>query len=331
MKRLNRLNLFCNSNFALGVMVGMTVSTVLILIGTYQKATFGSMSTVERSGNDYNCKFSIIYNKPPKTAGTFIQASIRNWTDSSPWNMENCRGYRAIETNLYLSDCVPREDDGCTVLSSHMILDRHTRRMITERLPSARFLTSTRYPPHRLLSLFLQIRSLSVDQFAGDDSGKMESLFHSFLEKFNPWTVYNYHTGETRTGACPLTRMEQTDVLLLAGRFDLVVDASLSNYSNVIMEHYGLFKLQMLSEIEQDEPSVNRRGSILYKPSRNTMELIKNVSCVEVELHRALHVRMASLYEQATGNPCINHGNIDSLSTCLDEMERRLMDPSWVL
>lgn len=271
---------------------------------------------------NHQCPFPIVYNKPPKTAGTYVQTLITNWAAQTGRGNFLCGGRRAVETSVYLQECVPRDDDGCGVVNCHLHLTPESKDILRRRLPNYRALTTTRYPAHRIVSLFLQLNLFKSNEIK--DHVEMEKLLQYFLQyKFNPWTLYNFHTGQYRKGSCPLRRVDTIDIFRLAGQYDLVVDANLPKVSNDILRDHGLFQFPNIA----DEKNV--RGAAHLSLSDETKQMIRNVSCVEDALHKALHLRMASLYEKATGKPCIEHGRIEELSSCLLEMEQRSLNSSW--
>lgn len=139
--------------------------------------------------------------------------------------------------------------------------------------------------------------------------------------------MYNYHAGVARTGNCPLSSQERLDIFDVATKYDVVIDANLVNASNTILEYYGLFQLPK----PEMEVTANVRGTLGLNVSEEVRRMIKSVSCVEDELHRAFHMRMASLYEKITGKKCIRHGDINELGSCMEEHEAEFLKNSWVV
>lgn len=113
----------------------------------------------------------------------------------------------------------------------------------------------------------------------------------------------------------------------MATKYDVVIDANLVNASNTILNHYGLFKLPR----PEMEVTANVRGTLGLNFSKEVKDMIKSVSCVEDELHRAFHMRMASLYERITGKKCIRHGDINELGSCMQQHEAEFLNKSWVV
>lgn len=263
-------------------------------------------------------KFSIAYNKPPKTGSSTMITVLRDWAKETNRLFVNCRGERAYESNLYLSDCVPRHDDGEVVFGTHFYLNPIALSMIQRRLPSVRLLTTTRYPTHRMLSLYLETNKLNFTNVDNEvEQIAYEKGLQEFLTKFNPWSLYNYHTGSLRYKLCPLTNQEKMEIHELASRYDIVVNLNLRQESNVILKHFNLFQIP---DVRTDS-QINRRGASDFQLAPDTMELVKNMSCMETELHQALMLRMASLYEFITGEDCITHGTMDTVTTCLEQRE----------
>lgn len=280
-------------------------------------------NTTKLLEKESRCEFPIVYNKPPKTAGTYIQKLITDWTSRTNRTNYLCGGKRAIETSIYLQECVSRQDDGCGVFNAHIVLTPQAMSILNKRLPNHWLLTSTRYPPHRIVSLFLQLNLYKMDNKSNAD--EVEKRLQLYLRQFNPWVHYNFHSGENLKGTCPLQRSDVVRIFNLASQFDLVVDANIPEESNVILKDHGLFQFPV------SITPVNVRGAGDMKLSEKTLELIQNVSCVEDTLHKALHLRMASLYEKASGKHCIKSARIDDLVTCLDVKERVTLQHSWIV
>lgn len=269
------------------------------------------------------CDFELVFNKPPKTAGTFIQTLITEWATRTGRPNILCHGRRAVETAVYLQECLPYNDNTrCSVLNAHLLLTPAVRSLLSTRIPNHRILTSTRYPAHRIVSFFLQLNLAKASS-----NSTTEADLHSFLRGFNPWDLYNFHSGEKRRGSCPLRRDDVIDIFQLAGRFDLVVDANLPEESNIILEHFNLFRFPTGNK----QPRVNVRGAGNMKISETTKSLIREVSCVENEIHRAMHLRMASLYEKITGKDCIKSGRLPDITSCLDEREKVYLKSQWTV
>lgn len=265
------------------------------------------------------CEFAVVYNKPPKTASTFIQGVITNWTEETRRPNHICAN-QSLESALYLHECLPRAANPCGVVNCHLVLTPSINAILTRRLPNYRLLTSTRYPPHRIVSNFLQ-----VNLFQAHESAIMHTELTNYLrDKFNPWKLYNYHTGEHRTGCCPLRMEEKTLIVDAVTKYDLVIDANLPHISNAILKHHGLFQLPVQAD------RVNNRGASTFTLPTQAVHALQNVSCVEQELHKALQMRMASLYEQATGFSCIQHGRPNDLASCVGTEEKEALRENWL-
>lgn len=265
------------------------------------------------------CPYPLVYNKPHKTASTFIQSLITNWTMETNRGNYVCAG-QSLETAFYLPECIPRESDGCGVLNCHVILSPEVHSILNTRMPGHRILTSTRYPPHRIVSNFLQINFVQPD--AVNETYDALRLYLS--KKFNPWKLYNYHTGEGRVGSCPLQASDKHAIYNMVMKYDIVIDANLVEESNDILKHNGLFTFPEASS------KLNFRGASGMSLPDDIKDLLRDVSCVEKELHKALQMRMASLYEQATGKSCVKHGRPDKMSSCLADKERVVLGENFL-
>lgn len=314
-------------SFLVGALVTLglyiVISSVTSVSSTgFKEQSIRSLSNFKQRGS---CEFPIVYNKPPKTAGTYIQTLITDWTRKSGRANYLCGGKRAIETSVYLHECVSREDDGCGVFNAHLVLTPQATTILSQRLPNYRLLTSTRYPAHRIVSFYLQLNLYKTENMSDHDQvekGLQEYLRH----QYNPWAQYNFHTGGYRKKtSCPLRLPERIDIFNVASQYDLVVDANVPEISNIILRDHGLF------QFPEDGDPVNVRGAGDMNLSAETLDLIRNVSCVEEELHRAFHMRMASLYEKATGKTCVESGRVEDLKTCLEEEERKNLKHTWLI
>lgn len=314
-------------SFLVGALVTLGLYIVLSSITSVSSTDLSGQSI--RSLTSFNlrgsCEFPIVYNKPPKTAGTYVQTLITDWTRKTGRANYLCGGRRAVETSVYLHDCVSRNDDGCGVLNAHLVLTPQATTILKQRLPNYRLLTSTRYPAHRIVSFYLQLNLFKTENMS-DPNQVERGLQHYLRNQYNPWGLYNFHTGEYRKKtSCPLRQSERLDIFNLASQYDLVVDANVPEISNVILRDYGLFQFPEIAD------HVNVRGAGEMNLSKETLDLIRNVSCVEDEMHRAFHMRMGSLYEKATGKTCVESGRIDDLKTCLEEQERENLKHTWLI
>lgn len=265
------------------------------------------------------CAFPLVYHKPPKTASSFIQSVITEWTEETGRGNYIC-AQRPAESNILLHECVSSSGDACGVLNCHIFLDSHARALLTERLPNHRLLTSTRYPPHRIVSFFLHLNNYRASNLQNETGNVMNEL-RQYLSEYNPWKLYNYHTGEARSGACPLTQGEKVTIFSMAARYHIVIDANLRHVSNAILKQQSLFTLPHV-EGERNKD----RGAYKLSLPGDIQNTIQHVSCVERVLHRSLQLRMASLYETATGTPCVFQDG----STCIEHLEKEALQSNWI-
>lgn len=269
------------------------------------------------------CAFNLVYVKPPKTAGTFIQKVITNWTKGNGRPNFICAA-QALETNLYLHECLPRDiKDSCGVFNSHIVVDRNAARTLAERMPNYRLLTSTRNAAQRVVSVFLQKHLLVAH---ANNTVEIHDALRGYLNssKFKPWTLYNYYTGDGRTGNCPLTPEDKDHIDMLVGKYDIVIDANIPDESNTILKYHGLFQLPI--QVER----VNQRGAWNLILPHDLQKVLFDVSCVDRAIHAGLQLRMASLYEQATGLRCVVHGRRGNRSSCIGDAERLALKKNWV-
>lgn len=245
----------------------------------------------QTQGLTSRCAFPFIYNKPHKTASTKIQADILHWAKSQRRPAYACNDYLST-ASMQMRECIPEEHSGCAIIATHVILSDVMRNILRSRIGDFWTVTSTRLPRDRVLSLFLQMRITTSEKIH-------ESLphLHTFLTSFNPWSLYNYHTGENRIGTCPMTTEEKILLRDVVNRYDVVIDANLTEHSNVILASKNLFTLS--------EKVSNVRGAknLVLTPELN--DLLKKKLCVEEELHFLFRMRMASAYQKITGKPCL--------------------------
>lgn len=263
----------------------------------------------------------LVYNKPPKTASTFIQELIVNWTERTKRPLYQCNRTPML-TMVNLRACVPVKPDACAVFSCHVYLNAFALQVFNDRIPGHLTLSSTRYPAHRVVSMFLFTR-----QFRDSDTG-IEGRLERFVNNMNPWELYNYHTGEFRTGTCPLTEDEKRRVFSAVSVYDIVIDANTPNASNKILNHFNLFKLPVLND-PTDRPK--ERGTVRVNLTEKVRNALKNKTCVEDALHTALQIKMASLYERATGEPCLFDPRLQTLDTCIQREEQHTLENYWSL
>lgn len=299
----------------------MLLALVLIISPTvvFRPILPGHVVSREASSTTPRCPYPLVYNKPHKTASTYIQSLITNWTAQTNRNNYICAG-QTLESAIYFPECIPHKPDECGVVNCHLLLSRQTQSILNVRMPGHRIITSTRYPPHRILSNFMQI-----NRFRGESSDKMYDDVRRYLTRsFNPWTLYNFHTGEKRLGSCPIKVLDKTDIYQMVMKYDLVIDANLVEESNIILKHHGLFTFP-------DKASkVNFRGASSLQVPEDIKQLLHNVSCVERELHKALQMRMASLLEKITGKNCVKHGRTHTMTSCIADREKEILGDTWM-
>lgn len=264
------------------------------------------------------CDFPIVYNKAPKTASSFLKAVITNWSKEVGRPAYKCPSTN-IRSGILLPDCVPEEPDSCGVLATHLVLNHNARTLLAKRMPDYKVIASTRYPPHRILSLYMFNRKIH------DDDPDLEKGLKYYLDTYNPWHQYNYLTGEARTGECPLDLYQLRDITSLVSTFDIVIDVNVREESNKILKHYNLFQIPEQPDLAD---RLKEFGAVRANISSEYLDMLRDKACVEFELHRAMQYRMASLYEKATGEKCIQG---DSMNNCITERESEFLKSSWTL
>lgn len=301
----------------------LLLTTFCLLLTSHANSSLSASLLIPRYAFKQRCPYPIVYNKPPKTASSFITTVMRDWANATSRPSYKC-SMTPIMTSVLLPDCLPKTPDSCAVVHNHIFLSPSTTAFLRQRLPGYRVITSTRYPPHRIVSFYLQIHGLTAD--------KPEDILpglNTYLERLNPWAFYNYHTGERRTGSCPLSKEDMVDIFDISTRYDMVIDATLRTESNIILKHEGLFQLPEVPAVSDRE---KERGAWRWKLPPDTVELLKRKTCVEVELHKMFQIRMARMYEVATGKPCLRHGGDTraSISSCIEDRERELLKDNWI-
>lgn len=262
---------------------------------------------------------AVLYNKAPKTASSFIEATIVDWARATGRPLYQCY-LTPMMAMVHIRSCLPEAGDPCGVFPSHVYLNAYTMQLFEKRLPGHLLVTSTRYPPHRMVSMFLFIRKLR------DNDPAIEKGLATYIENYNPWRLYNYHTGEYMTGSCPLSEPERRRVWSVVSKFDVVIDLNSIRASNVILRHKGLFTLPNVTDLGQRQ---KERGTVRVNVSDHVKSLLAKKVCVEVELHRAMQLKMARLYEEATGRTCLFDENIPTLDTCILREESQTLKGFW--
>ena len=93
-------------------------------------------------------------------------------------------------------------------------------------------------------------------------------------------------------GSCPISQVDKTIIRDMVNQADIVIDADLPEESNMILKYHNIFQLS--------ENKINVRGSKEIDLDEEGKELLKNVTCVEEEIHRLYRIRMANAYEKLT-------------------------------
>lgn len=287
------------------------------IISALSSPTMTKDAAVCANGN----RRALVYNKSPKTGSTFIQVTIVKWTEDTNRTYLNCH-QTPMFAMVNIRKCLPEIPDPCAVFSSHVFLNSYALNLFSERLPNHWLLTSTRYPPHRLVSFFLFINKLR------DDDPNLEPRLTWYVDHLNPWGLYNYHTGEYMEGSCPLTEPEFRRVWSAVSMFDIVIDVNAIRASNAILKHHGLFTLPNVTNLKDRQ---KERGAARVEISETIRQKLLNKTCVEVELHRAFQIKMARLYEEATGEPCLFNSRLDALDTCIQREEAETLKRTWKL
>lgn len=279
------------------------------------------------------CAFPIVYNKPHKTGSTFLKAHLANWAKSKKRPLYDCGG-NDLDSAARLHDCVQAGSSSCGVMNAHLVLSGQTLSYLEKVLPNFRLMTSTRYPPMRILSAFLQYHKIEGADVKGKEGNE---LFRKFMHDiYEEWGLYNFHFGDTRVGSCPPTRAERAHIYEAMGRYDIVVDLTLPDVSNIILRRFGLFNYTEIMESQSGLTAANVRGSSLDALDDESKELMKNKSCIEWAMHRAMQNRMASTYDKARGtfnipysSRCLPPGRLETITSCLEGREKVSLGSVW--
>lgn len=283
-----------------------------------QLAAFPGTSSVLPNGSHSACAYPFIYNKPHKTGSSYISTTVRQWAAAVGRPQFRCSGFDHL-TAIRLQECLPKEADGCGVLNCHIHIVPELRGMLAEKLPRFRLVTSTRYAPHRILSFYMQRRHYSTP-----NESMIPDVKHFLRYEFNPYSIVAYHTEvpmQLRT--CPLAVGDEENIMSAVSKYHVVVDLTLKQESNAILEKAGLFTFE--SSIQPKS-----RGSAAFPMDAELYDLLYNVSCYERAMHNALLLRMASLYEAATDSSCIKHGRLHLTSSCLHQRQRQILNDTWL-
>lgn len=129
-------------------------------------------------------------------------------------------------------------------------------------------------------------------------------------------------------GECPLSEPEFRRVWSAVSKFDIVIDVNAIRASNAILKYHGLFTLPNVTKLEDRD---KERGAARVNLSDDIKTKLKTKNCVEYELHRAFQIKMARLYEEATGETCLFNERPDKLDTCIQREETETLKNSWKL
>ena len=252
------------------------------------------------------CEYPIVYNKPPKTASSKIGHDIKSWSQEQHRSYYKCSPF-INRASFEMRECIPTDKTGCAVISTHVILSDMMKEILTKKIGKFLLITSTRDPRKRMMSMYMQDRRLEwpIKQDILPDLKR-------FIRNRNPWELYNYHTGKHRVGSCPISQADRAIVRDMVNQADIVIDADLTKESNTILKYHNVFQLS--------DKEINVRGSKEIQLDKEGKELLKNVTCVDEEMHRLYRLRMASVYGKSTNTKCIKGGRIPS--HCFNETAR---------
>lgn len=244
---------------------------------------------------------SLVYNKPPKTGGTKLQFDMLQWgkqNEGTP--VIFCSTY-AINFNI--RDCLNAVKRSPTyVFANHIIMDDSSIKALQDLMGSFSTVTSTRRAGERMLSEYLQVNAvkLSSQNSSLDDE---EENMKTWFSNRSAWYMFNFHTGEKRQGACPITPSDVHDIWSLAKKYDFVLDLERREHSVKVLEH--LFGENIFSS-----RVINVRNEGSYSNVSNTVKMMmKKSSCVEEELDRALQYRLSSFLTHQKLVDCVRDKN----------------------
>lgn len=282
--------------------------------------------TLSKTERLKRCPFPIVYNKPAKTGSTFIQRAIEQWALKVHRPIYKC-GSIGSETILKLSECLPYKDfrtQECGVMTNHIDIDNNINTILNQRMPNYRLITSTRYSPHRVVSNYLQAYHIRINSTNNDIS---EGLKNYLTNEFDPEVLLPAHFGFDLPDIipCPVSNLMKKRIYSSVANYFIVIDVNLVKESNIILNHFGLFQLAV-----SEDSKVNRRGAGECVFDDDVKKLLYNVTCFDREVHLALQMRMASLYEMVTGIQCFKRSR-SSLFNCLQSKESQLLKETWHL
>lgn len=307
-------------------------ATSASLLSSSPSSSATRLATIRRPFPTH-CNLTLMYNRPPKTGSTFIREYAKKWSNANRRKVLWC-GHHSIEVALRVRDCIPVNTTLCVSLIDHMHVTDDVRLLLEQRLPNVIYVTSIRYPPLRILSHFLETYKLTASKAFASPQGK--DRFKQFLlHEYDPWSFINYHFGPSNQGIqtlksrgqCPNTTEDHYILNNLASRYDVVLDVSQVEESNALLALNGLFTLPDVSKGEGE--AKNERGSRLASLHPSILTLLREKSCVEMELHRALQRRMATLLDntsvQIAGSRCYRVVRATRESNCIEDKEAELL------
>lgn len=293
-------------HFLLAFLIISILAHAAILYSTTATSALTNRHITSIPQNDsISCPRPILYNKPHKTGSTSIKADLLAWAASQHRPAYVCSPHINV-SQIRIRECVPPEvhRSRCRgpVIAAHIRLDDSLLNILTSYIADKPLLvTSTRSPETRITSQFLQYQHTKL-QLGKPLPPKLEAALQSFLRNWNPWQLYNYHTGSSILSPCPLSYGDRRRLEIFVNRYDVVIDVDRKNVSNVVLKSFDLFQLSGRVE------NVRGTGSAIF--TSLTDQLLANVSCVETEMHRLFSLRLASLYQRASGERCLEFDKV---------------------
>lgn len=249
-------------------------------------------TVTKQTAESKRCPYPIVYNKPGKTGSTTILGAIRKWTKETGRPLYYC-GNTVRITTLTLNGCLPEDHSGCAVVAMHIELDQWTMNFLEEKIGKFMLVTSLRSPEERLMSSIMQNLKITYKE-----APQRMSEIRSELAARTGWAVYNYHTGSTRTGSCPVTGHDEKILLQLVRRYDVIIDLEYLEQSNAILKWKGLFQIP-------EGIRKNVRGASKIQLDQEGRRVLKSKTCIEEQLYKLFRMRMGYLYGLATDTDCL--------------------------